>query len=89
MSEIREIVKVVARDDFTLECEMGNGDIYEYDMSFILNRKGEIFRPLWNVSCFKEVWLDDIGALEWPSGLGIHGDTIVRDGKFISKKSVA
>ena len=89
MDEIREVVEVIARDDFTLECEMENGDVYEYDMSFILSREGEIFKPLWDINCFKEVWLDDIGALEWPSGLGIHGDTVVRDGTLISKKSVA
>ena len=69
IKEIREIVEVKARDDFTLLCEMENGETYEYDMSFINEEDGEIIEPLRDISLFKRVWLDDIGALEWnPTG---------------------
>ena len=39
-----------------------------------------------NLNCaqYKSVWIE-YGALEWPCGYGIHGNTIVRDGKLISK----
>ena len=82
--ELRQIVDVKANDDFTLECEMENGEIFKYDMSFILERKGPIFKPLHDISNFKEVWLE-FGALEWSSGLGIHANTVVRDGTLIKK----
>ena len=41
-----------------------------------------------DISLFKQVWLE-YGALEWPNGFGIHGNTVVRDGELISKKSGA
>ena len=85
MNNFRKIFKVKANDDFTLECEMENGDIYLYDMSFILEKKGEAFKQLKDINLFKQVWLDDIGALEWPISFGIHGDTVVRDGELIKK----
>ena len=82
---IREIVKVMPRDNFSLECEMENGEVYEYDMSFINEEEGEVIVPLRNINLFKQVWLDDIGALEWPNGYGIHGNTVAREGKLILK----
>ena len=85
--EFREIVGVKARDDFSLECEMENGEVYKYDMSFINEKDGTLMLELRNVSLFKQVWLE-YGALEWPNGFGIHGDTVVRDGTLIYKKSL-
>ena len=83
---IRKVLDVKANDDFTLECEMENGEIYLYDMSFILSRAGDIFKPLRDINAFQEVWLE-YGALEWSSGLGIHGDTVVRDGRLLKKSA--
>ena len=80
----RKIYSVTANQNFTLECEMENGEIYLYDMSYVHRESGEVIEPLRNIKVFKEVWIE-YGALEWPSGLGIHGDTIARDGKLISK----
>ena len=34
---IRKILDVIANDDFTLICEMENGEIYKYDMSYVLH----------------------------------------------------
>ena len=86
VGDLRDIVDVQVCDDFILECEMDNGEIYRYDMSFVLKRDGEIFIPLHDINVFKEVWIE-YGAIEWPSGLGIHGDTVVREGKLISKSA--
>ena len=83
---IRDIVAVKAMDDFTLECEMENGEVYQYDMSFVKERTGDAVKPLADINVFKSVWIE-YGALEWPSGYGIHGNTIVRDGKLVSQKA--
>ena len=86
MRDLREIVEVVTTDDFVLDCKMENGEIYRYDMSFVKEKSGALMVPLRDATFFKKVWID-YGALEWPNGFGIHGDTIVRDGKPISKKN--
>ena len=67
---------------------MDNGEVYLYDMSYIQSEPGEVTEPLRDLKLFKEVWIE-YGALEWPSGYGIHGDTVVRDGKLISGASTA
>ena len=81
---IRKILHVTAMEDFSVTCEMENGEVYKYDMSFIKTETGEVMEPLREVAVFKKVWVDD-GALEWPSGLGIHGNTVAWDGVLISK----
>ena len=85
---LRRIYHVKANDNFTLECEMENGEIYLYDMSYIQKESGEVIQPLRDINVFKEVWIE-YGALEWSTGLGIHGDTVVRDGQLISSASAA
>ena len=84
MSDFNKIVEVKAMDDFALECMMSNGDVYRYDMTFLKSCKGEVTRPLKDIDVFKQVWIE-YGALEWPSGYGLHGDTIVRNGVRIGK----
>ena len=81
---LRRIYDVKANDNFTLECEMENGEVYLYDMSYIHKKTGRAIEPLHDVNIFRKVWIE-YGALEWPSGFGLHGDTIARDGKLISK----
>ncbi|MCY4523420.1 MAG: DUF2442 domain-containing protein [Halobacteriovoraceae bacterium] len=83
---IRKILDVKANDDFTLECEMENGEIYKYDMSFVHKESGEVIEPLRNIELFKQVWVD-YGALEWPNGYGIHGNTVAREGELIKKSA--
>ena len=87
MIELREIVRVKANDDFTLECEMENGEIYLYDLSFINTTDGDVTNALRDINLFKQVWLDDIGALEWSTGFGIHGDTVAREGRLVKKSA--
>ena len=84
MRDFNKIVDVKAMDDFTLECVMSSGSVYRYDMSFLKSRKGEVTEPLRDIEVFKKVWIE-YGALEWPSGYGIHGDTVARDGVLIKK----
>ena len=84
MRYFNKIVEVKAMDDFTLECVLSNGEIYQYDMSFLKNREGEVTRPLGDIGMFKQVCIE-YGSLEWPSGYGIHADTIVRDGIQVKK----
>lgn len=84
---IRTIVAVCAMDDFTLECEMENGECYRYDMSFVKQEKGAAIEPLADIEVFKNVWVE-YGALEWVCGYGIHGDTVARDGQSIPKMTV-
>ena len=81
---IRKILDVKAKDDYTLECEMENGEVYLYDMSYVKEESGEVIEPLRDINLFKQIWLD-YGALEWPNGYGIHGNTVVREGELVKK----
>ena len=56
MVDIREIFDVKANNDFTLECEMENGKVHLYDMSFLKNKSGTMIQPLKKNSFFKKVW---------------------------------
>ena len=58
MIELREILEVKTGGDFTLICEMEDGEIYKYDMSFVKNEGGTMIQPLKKISYFKKVWLD-------------------------------
>ncbi len=88
MIEIRKIFEIKVVGDFLLECKMENGEIYHYDMSFVNQEDGEMVIPLKSPDFFKQVFLD-YGALTWPNGYAIHGDTVAIDGKLISPASAA
>ncbi|MCY4644561.1 MAG: DUF2442 domain-containing protein [Bacteriovoracales bacterium] len=83
---IRKTAKVKVKKGFILECTMENGELIEYDMSFLLNESGPIIDPLKDQDFFKRVFLED-GHLAWPNGLDIHSNTVVRKGKLIDKKA--
>ncbi|MCJ8277206.1 MAG: DUF2442 domain-containing protein [Bdellovibrionales bacterium] len=80
---MRKILSVKSQN-FILECEMENGDIYTYDMSFIKNESGTMIEPLKKESFFNQVFLE-LGSLSWPNGYEIHANTVERDGHLISK----
>ena len=65
---------------------MENGEVYFYDMSFVKEKNGEIFLPLKSITFFKKVFIE-AGALEWPHGFGIHGNTVARDGDLLKKSA--
>ena len=86
MIEIRKIFEVKVIGDFLLECTMENGEVYHYDMSFVNQENGEMVIPLRKKDLFNRVFLD-YGALMWPHGYAIHGDTIAIDGKLVASSS--
>ena len=88
MIEMRKIFEVRVVGDFLLECKMENEEVYQYDMSFVNSEDGEMVTPLRNPELFKQVFLD-YGALTWPNGYAIHGDTVALDGKLVSPSSAA
>ena len=76
---MRKVISVKAFDHYLI-CDLDDGSSYKYDMSFLLYRKGEMSLPLKQLDFFKQVSVES-GALVWPNGYGIHGNTIKRDGK--------
>ena len=80
---MRKILTVKSQN-FILECEMENGDIYHYDMSFIKKSTGVMIEPLKNEDFLSTVFIE-LGSLSWPNGYEIHANTIERDGQLISK----
>ena len=82
--ELREIIEVKANEDFTLECEMENGDVYLYDMTSIKNEHGEMVQPLKDIDYFKKVFVE-VDYITWPNGYSIDGTAIALSGKLIKK----
>ena len=90
MKTIREAIGVKANDNFTIECEMENGDIYLYDLSpSIKNSTGVLVKPLQDIGYFRKVFVDEYGSVSWPNGADIDPAFIAMEGKLISKKTVA
>ena len=84
MEIIRKVLEVKANDDFTLECEMENGEVYLYDMSFVRNGGGPMARPLNKIIFFKKVFIE-CGCVTWPNGFNTDGDSIVIRGTLLKK----
>ncbi len=81
---MRKIISVKAFD-YYLICDLDDGNTYKYDMSFLLQRKGEMVLPLKDLDFFKKVFIES-GTLAWPNGYDIHGNTIERDGQKTSSE---
>lgn len=81
---MRKVVSVKAFDHYLI-CELDDGNTYKYDMSFLLQRKGEMILPLKDLVFFKKVFIES-GTLAWPNGYDIHGNTIERDGQKTSSE---
>ena len=89
IEEIREIIEVQAMDNFTLICTMENGEIYEYDMAFGLHEEeGEVIEPLRISTYLTKFGLMILMPWNGPTGFGIHGDTVARDGQLISQAAL-
>ena len=78
---VRKIIKARAKD-FLIECEMENGEIYEYDMSFVLEETGIMIEPLRDKDFLKKVFIE-LGCITWPNGYCIDGDSVAIDGKLV------
>ncbi len=79
---LRKIIRAKARD-FFIECEMENGEVYEYDMSFVLEEEGIMIEPLRDRDFLKKVFIE-LGCITWPNGYCIDGDSVVMDGKLLN-----
>ena len=86
MKMIRKLLDLKANDDYTLECEMENGEIYLYDMSSIKNEDGEMVEPLKDIKYFKKAVID-YGCPTWPNGHDIDPAYIAMKGKLIKKSA--
>ena len=80
---MRKIISLKV-NGFILECEMENGDVYNYDFSFVKNEKGPMIEPLKEEKFFKKVFIE-MGYLSWTNGYEIHANTVVREGVLMSK----
>lgn len=83
---MRKVISVKAFDHY-LVCDLDDGNTYKYDMSFLLQRSGEMIVPLRSIDFFKKVFIDS-GALAWPNDYNIHANTVERDGHKISKTNL-
>ncbi len=81
---MRKVISVKAFDHYLI-CDLDDGNTYKYDMSFILQRTGEMVLPLKDLVFFKRVFIES-GALAWPNGYDIHANTVLRDGQKISNE---
>jgi hypothetical protein len=69
---------------FSIKCTLDNGDVYLYNMSFILNESSEMVGPLKDEIFFSKVFIE-YGSLCWPNGYDIHVNTIIREGTKVAK----
>ena len=81
---MRKIVHIKIRDKI-IDCQMENGDIFEFDMLPIISKNTPMTIPLQEKQFFEKVFIE-LGALSWPNGFEIHADTIEKDGKLLKKK---
>ena len=87
MTMIRKMLDIKAKDNFTLECLMENGEIYIYDMSFLKDYKGgPMIQPLKDINYFKQVFLD-YGHPTWPNGYDVDAAVVPMQGKLIGLKT--
>lgn len=84
MIKLREVVSVKANDDYTLECEMENGEVYLYDMSSVKLEEGEMAQPLKDANYFKKVFIE-YDCPTWPNGFNVDATNIAMTGELIKK----
>ena len=60
----KQIVGVIANDDFTLTISFDNGEKRLYDMRTLL-KKGTVFEPFSNIEDFRRVYIDDQHSIAW------------------------
>jgi hypothetical protein len=68
------VVKVVALPNHRLHVEFDDGVAGTIDLSAELD--GEVFQPLRDESIFRQVTVDDFGAVCWPNGPDLAPDAM-------------
>jgi hypothetical protein len=84
---MKNVVNIIV-EDFYLVCELDDGNLYRYNMDFIKTKNGQAILPLKDIHFFKKVFIES-GALAWPNGYEIHGDTVARDGELLQNEESA
>lgn len=70
------VVRVEARNGHTLYVEFADGLSGEVDLSDRLF--GPVFEPLLEPALFRQVRVDEFGAIAWPNGADLAPDAVYR-----------
>jgi hypothetical protein len=68
------VVKVAALPQYRLHVEFDDGVAGTIDLSGELD--GEVFQPLRDKATFRQVMVDEFGAVCWPNGPDLAPDTM-------------
>jgi Protein of unknown function (DUF2442) len=71
---LHEIVRVSALPNYRLRVEFRDGVLGTIDLSGELD--GEIFEPLRDEAFFRQVKVDEFGAVAWPNGADLAPDAL-------------
>ncbi|GEM_PF-4507897 len=63
-----------------LICTMNDGSQYDFDMTEILKKNGQLIIPLRNPDIFNKASISKDGELIWPTGYDLAPDRPVRSG---------
>lgn len=78
------LVKVVPKDNFTLELYLKDGTIRTFDMKPYL--KYEAFEDLNDIENFRKFEIDELGGIDWLQGGSLSQDTLLNKSTLISLK---
>src|SRR5438477_13114589 len=71
---LHEVVRVSALPNYRLTVEFRDGVSGTIDLSGEL--EGEVFEPLRDEAFFRQVKVDEFGAVAWPNGADLAPDTL-------------
>lgn len=74
---MHKIIKATALPDFTLELTFDNGVCGVVDVGPRLH--GPMFEPLRDPALFRQVTVDQFGAICWPNNADLSPDTLYAD----------
>jgi hypothetical protein len=68
---------------FVIRVMFADGSVRDVDLEDKL--RGPIFEPLKDPLYFARAFLDELGAVEWPSGASIAPESLYRAGKVLAE----